>query len=397
VSGIATRIHVVLVSDQVLANLIPALMDRPDRVVAVCTHEMASRGLDRRLQTQLKREAIAAEVKSGAPDVGIRQIQEFALQLAAELDNDHPGAEIVLNATGGTKLMSLGFVEVFRGLASAILYTDTAHRRIELLPNSQGEVTDPLPMTDVLDVPGYLAAQGFRYQSAVSDDIGWRERSAGRKSASKYLGRSLANPHIQEFVGVINALADQALERVPGTDEERLAEPRQPLRNSPWGDWAKALAELARAGLVDWRDGEDQVTFVDAEAALFLRGGWLEEYAWHIVKDGHVHDVRMGVRGVWENTQEASNEFDVLACHLNQLLFIECKTLRYRDGNDNEIAYKVDSLGRDARGLFGETWLLSAREPTEVLVERAGQGRIRIIGPMDLPRLREIVRGWMRP
>jgi hypothetical protein len=391
----AALIHVVLVSDQVLANLIPALMERPDKLVAVCTPEMAARGLDRRLKMLLGREAIAVEIKSGAPDVGIRQIQEFALQLAAELEQAHPGAQIVLNATGGTKLMPLGFVEVFRGLAAAILYTDTAHRRIELLPDPHGESADPLPMTDVLDVPAYLAAQGFRYRSAVSDDMDWRERAAGRKVVSKYLGRSLGSPYVQEFVGVINALADQALERVPGTDEERLAAPSQHLRKTPWGEWASTLTELARAGLIDWRDGEDGITFADAEAALFLRGGWLEEYAWHIVKDGRVSDARMGVRGVWENAQEASNEFDVLACHLNQLLFIECKTLRYRGGNDNEIAYKVDSLSRDARGLFGETWLLSARAPTDVLTERARQARIRIIGPKDLPRLRAIVRAWM--
>ena len=50
----------------------------------------------------------------------------------------------------------------------------------------------------------------------------------------------------------------------------------------------------------------------------------------------------------------------------NQLLVIECKTLRFREGeNDNEIAYRIDSLGKAARGLFGETWLLSARTAHE--------------------------------
>ena len=43
------KIHVAIVSDQILANLIPALMDRPDKVVLVATNDMAAKRLDRRL------------------------------------------------------------------------------------------------------------------------------------------------------------------------------------------------------------------------------------------------------------------------------------------------------------------------------------------------------------
>lgn len=387
------KIHVALVSDQILANLIPALMERPDKVILVCTAGMAEKGLDRRLSALLKREEIATEFMRNAPDVGVKQIQDYALELLGQVEQQHPGAEVVFNATGGTKLMSLGFVEVFRGVANRILYTDTAHRRIEYLPDAQGRVPNAASMTDVLDVPKYLAAQGCRFASAVSDDSAWRERAASRKEACKHLGRNAAQ--LQEFIGLMNGLADDALEKIPGTEEERLVAPCQPLRSVPWGDWAKALAGLARARLIDWREGEAEVVFTDVETARFLRGGWLEEYAWHAVKNGSPFDTRMGVQGVWEGGGSMRNEFDVLATHRNQLLFIECKTLRFRDGNDNDLAYKVDSLGQDTRGLFGETWLLSARKPSEVLSDRARQARIRLLGPEELPRLRDAVRQWM--
>jgi hypothetical protein len=74
---------------------------------------------------------------------------------------------------------------------------------------------------------------------------------------------------------------------------------------------------------------------------------------------------------------------------------MECKTLRHREANDNELAYKVDSLGQDARGLFGATWLVTAREPSAVLYERAKQARIRILGPNVLPKLRVHVQSWL--
>ncbi|MBP8284798.1 MAG: DUF1887 family protein, partial [Chromatiaceae bacterium] len=45
--------------------------------------------------------------------------------------------------------------------------------------------------------------------------------------------------------------------------------------------------------------------------------------------------------------------------------------------------------------LFGDTWLLSARQPSDVLTERAHQTRIRLIGPADLVHLRERVLAWL--
>ena len=58
---------------------------------------------------------------------------------------------------------------------------------------------------------------------------------------------------------------------------------------------------------------------------------------------------------------------------------------------------KLAVVGETARGLFGETWLLSARTPTPLLAERAQQARIRLLGPVELPKLRETVRQWMNP
>jgi len=42
---------------------------------------------------------------------------------------------------------------------------------------------------------------------------------------------------------------------------------------------------------------------------------------------------------------------------MNELLFLECKTLRHgREGaKDADLLYKADSLGHDVRGLFGTT------------------------------------------
>lgn len=382
------KIHVAIVSDQTLANLIPALMERPDVVYLVCSPKMAERKLDQRIALMLRQEAIAVVIQKDAPDVGLTEIHHFAFQLAEEIEAAHPDTEIVLNATGGTKLMSLGFVEAFRSIGANVIYTDTEHRRIERLPDASNVVQEPVLMRDVLDVPRYLAAQGFRLSSADSDNPEWRERAAARKAACKYLGQNAAQ--IQDFIGALNALADKAL-----AGGETLVAPTQAFNNVPWKKWADAAAQLVRHNLLRWQDGSAEIEFVDDESTRFLHGGWLEEYAWHTLKDNGAFDSRLGVVGTWESGAKSKNQFDVLATQSNQLLFIECKTLRHKEENDNTLTYKVDSLGQDARGLFGATWLVTAREPSSVLHERARQARFRILGPNDLPRLREHVRDWL--
>ncbi len=390
------NIHVCIVSDQILPNLIPVLMERPDKVWLASSREMSARKLDQRLKKQLERESIAVEVLGDAPDAGMGAIREYALILATAIEAAHPGVEITLNATGGNKLMAMGFVEVFRGIARSVIYTDTFHRCIERLPSADGTVRPPAPMTEVLDVPRYLSAQGLAAGRIASDEGGWAQSVADRKGAAKYLGREAHR--LGPFIGNVNRLASQALVRDRESQKENLAAPRQELNTVPVGVWATAMAELAEAKVLGWERGSREIIFIDIPRTQFLRGGWLEEYAFHTVRDEAPHDVRMGVTVAMEGAGSSANEFDVLATHGNQLLFIECKTLRFNpDENDNELAYKLDSLGRQARGLFGETWLLSARDPTPALLERARANRFRIIGPAELRNLRDLVRRWMGP
>lgn len=63
-------IHVVLVSDQVIPNLVPALMDRPAKVYLVATDAMKQKGLPQRLKAVLQRHNVTAEILSGAPAGG---------------------------------------------------------------------------------------------------------------------------------------------------------------------------------------------------------------------------------------------------------------------------------------------------------------------------------------
>jgi hypothetical protein len=385
------KIHIAIVSDQTLANLIPILMDPPDRVCLICSDAMDGRGLASRFIKLLEKESLKVETKLHAPISDIGAIRKYAVMLREDILSQYSGAEIILNATGGTKLMALAFVDVFRDIADKIIYTDTSHRRIEVFPNPSGNALSPVQMRNVLDVPHYLEAQGFCYLNARSDNADWQQKVASRKAICKYLADKVQTTQMQTLIGKMNFLADRALSH----KASELTNAIQPFEPVPRGEWASFLTELNKAGLVYWRKGDRFIRFASAEAALFLRGGWLEEYAWHAARNNSISDIRCSVQVCVYNLPDLLNEFDLLACHANELLIIECKTLAFNGLNDNQIAYKIDSLGNHVRGLFGETWLLSARMPTDTLIERARLARIRIIGPDKLNQLPSFMNEWV--
>lgn len=214
------RIQVAIVSDQTLANLIPALMTRPDHAYLVCSDAMAERRANVRLERLLREYGVAVTIVKHAPDASLQSIRQFALELADRIDRAHPDAQVELNATGGTKLMALGFIEVFRDVASRIIYADTAHNRLEVLHDAQGQPHE-IEMPQLLDVPKYLKAQGFAFGEAPSDSDDWRASVDRRKPTAKYLGRNAKE--LAGFFGCLNRLVNAAIAKDPATGAETLA------------------------------------------------------------------------------------------------------------------------------------------------------------------------------
>ena len=382
------KIHVCLVSDQTLANLIPALMERPDKVIIVASAEMKRRGQDRCLAGVLSGHGIPTDTVEDAPDVSLNHIRRYAEALIDALSESAPSADITLNATGGTKLMMLGFVEAFRQRGIRTIYVDTAHRRVEEIGGNE------IAMKNVLDVPGYLAAQGIRIDRVDSDDESRREAIEKRVELTHFIGKNIGK--LQAGIKILNGILARAIEKDPSTREERLVEPDFKLQKGAWGYFEELLVRGDALGLLEWQKGDNVGHFTDLESARYFKGIWLEEYSWSCARDRSPFDVRMGVHRAGVGDDEI-NEFDLLAANGNQLLYVECKTANYQNaiGKANQDAYKIDSLSRLTRGLFGETWLLSAIEPPQELLDRAHELRIRVLGPQEIPNLGSHIAKWM--
>lgn len=381
------RIHICLVSAQLLANYLPIRMERPDQVHLVSSSDMQQNGMTERFQRMLQAQHIETVIHRDMPDSFLAAIHEYAFGLQERIKASVPEAHITLNITGGNKLMMLGMLEIFRSDVQRIIYTDTANNVIECLHDNTNE-----PLASILGIPEYLLAYGATYRNAASDDQAWQIRIGQRKAASKYLANHASA--LAGLIGALNALANQAL----SDDGKTLVTPKQLLNEHPGRQWREALRILADSGVFHW-DGSKCITFSAAETARYVGGIWLEEYVYHIAHDAAPDDVRNSVEITWDNSKKTRNELDVLLTHNNRMLVIECKTLRLGrdDQKDTDILYKIDSLGADLQGLFGKTWLISAREPTPDMLDRAKDRNIRILSPAYLKGLRQEILQWMTP
>lgn len=396
-------IHVCLISDQLLPNLIPVLQDRPAHVCLVVNLRMTEQA--ERLSAILRMHDIPSLVRRDAPDSGLPRIHRYAEAVLATIDNTLPNHRIVLNATGGTKLMSLGFIDIFRESprVAGIFYTDTAHDQLEMLHRSElGAVRAIAP--NLMDINHYLAVQGMIPKSIDSADTAWVQRTEERGSLSDYLATH-QSPEMRDLIGDLNRCVISALDssgiRLQAPDQRLLAGKLAGAKRVTLPlAWHEPLGMIRDVGLIGWDNGIE-IRFTSADAAGFLGGKWLEEYTWRVVQSLNPQHLAAGVHGEWLATtgKRPSNEIDVLAVHRNRMLVIECKTGKFGKygQKDQDLVNKLQVLAENAGGAFGRGLLVSYNELTA-----EARGRIsamRQIDRIEGGNLREqithYVRRWM--
>jgi hypothetical protein len=388
-------VHVCLVDPQeTLPNLIPLLMDPPRTVLLVITPRVKQLGIAERIRGLARSHGIEVQEFDGAPATDWEALRENAIELCTFMHQQFGGRRVVLNISGGTKLMAFAYGETLRELLDPdhleIIYCDALESEVDiLLPPNRPSV----PLRNVLDVSGYLLAQGMRLEDSLDQDPEWIKAVERRLSATRMLlDMALSDA---DFIGALNYMSSRALSR----DGRQLSKPEQHLREVPKGEWRAAIETLKRHDLLAWAEGETAVQLPSVRAARFLAGGWLEEFAWHTARELNPHEVRAGVVGSWESDgelQPPSNEFDLLVVHRNRLLVVECKTAFMRRGKDAQrILYKLESLASALGGKMGSALLLSARPLSSNQLGRARQQRIDCLSGSEVKGLRDYIAQWM--
>lgn len=397
-----STIQLCIVTGQTLANFIPILQIKPDQIYLLTSDNMKAKAqaFKKLLVDSAGYQENQITTAEGLPDHNLEAIEDWGLHLLGQIEEKYPDAKIQLNATGGNKLMTLGLVQGASAASDAIevFYTDTEHHLLEWL-NPRNRTADTLE--NQLTVDSYLLANGKTPRPAASDDPHWLEAAKQRKATTKWLAKECKS--LGSFFSTMN----HTLHEVNAENAAiRIQQPfyfSQPVTSSTW---KKALDQLQEGGLLLVSEtNPSQFTLTSTSAAVYLRGGWIEEYVWHCLKDARVQDCKAGMEftETAHNKNNVRNELDAVAVHQNRLLVVECKTRNFK-GDEQKISdafYKLESLGRGAGGLFGQKWFVTARELGRGEAEardlaRAKSNDIEVIGPDRLPNLPQLIQHWMK-
>ncbi|WP_395005267.1 Card1-like endonuclease domain-containing protein [Undibacterium sp.] len=372
-------VHVCLISAQAMPNFMAVIRYRPDAVHLVVTKEMHELGMGERFADLLQQSGCQEVViHRSVPGTGLVELVPYAVRIASELATRYEGSDIVLNFTGGTKLLSMAFVFGFQDVFEncKLLYTDTDHRRFEFMEGNTC-FSDPIPV-NLINIPQYIAAQGGQIIGVNSDLPGWKNRCEGRADLTHYLAEYVVE--LDHLFDALNNASGKAFRRVIGSRDQFLESVQTVRVNEPNAFVAFAWQRILELKLLIPVEGH-RYRFASEEAARYLGGFWLEEYAFLAASKIGLHDIRCGLSVRFGQDRSAPlNEFDLVAIHHNRVVLVECKTGNFGDETkSDEVLYKLDALGTRLARVFGEKVLLSARPMKDSTRQRAKKYKIELL------------------
>lgn len=369
--------HLILVSAQPIPNLTPILDEklRPHKVVMLVSPDMQERS--QALENIYKPRGISVERCLIDDPWDADHISDQVLNLLTH----YPDGDIALNATGGTKLMSIAAYEVFRSEKLPIFYIHPEQDRLLWLSPKQPAIA----LTNRLKISDYLTAYGA--SSVEIADL------TGVTAPLRQLTEQLLN-NIDRYageLGTLNYLAYQA--NNPQLTCQIEAGPQS--RPQLW-----ELLELFEAAGLCTISGHS-LRFTDEIARFNANGGWLEMHTYacclNLKKTCGLQDV---ASNIIINRQPAGrslvkNEIDIGLIKSNRLHLIECKTQRFKEDKDADVLYKLDSLRDLMGGLQGRAMLVSFNDLDKPSRARAKELNIKLCCQTELKNLQQHLQRWL--
>jgi len=378
------RIHVCLVSSQPLPNLLP-LLDRtvrPQRVIFVVGDHM--REPLEWLRSVLQGRGIRIDEWPIDDPWDFDHVQTRIMELLERERDALPGKRIALNATGGTKPMSIAAYDAFRAYDLPVFYVHPEKDRVVwFAPVGKA----PHDLADRIRLEPFLASHGVEVRREPRRNVPERERLEVAAEIIDGIGQ------YRSAIGPLNWLAASA--------ERNLRSGSIRHRSSS----LDGLIDLLERHRLLKRVG-DRLEFPDEEARFFVNGGWLEYHVFDAVRrirseEPAIQDAAFGIEIIRRSRGKAvPNELDVAFLRNNRLHLIECKTRKFAHDDEDapgpEALYKLETLTDLTGGLQARAMLISYRELRGTLRARAADLGVRICAGEDLQRLREHLLDFIR-
>jgi Domain of unknown function (DUF1887) len=374
------KTHLILVSAQAVPNITPVLDERfkPREVVLLVSPDMALRA--EWLEHIYNKRGVKSRrwLINNAYD--IEQIRDTVLELLTEYED----GSLALNATGGTKPMSIAAYEVFRDLKQPIFYVHPEEDRVIWLYPSKQAGHD---LADRIKLPEFLQAYGAKV-TGQGDTLG--VPADDRELTEEIITRFLDYP---KALSALNDLAQQA------TRSLKVERDHQQTQDPILSELIHLFAKNKRLSL-----DKNTLVFPTEDARFYVNGGWLEQHVWgvclNIKKQTGIQDIGRSVQVDRQHQgKPVRNELDITFLKDNRLYIIECKTKRFSakdQGAGADTLYKLDTLKDLLGGLQAKSMLISFTQPNEFVVQRAGDLKIALCCYKELSYLPEKLLAWIK-
>ncbi len=375
------KIHLCLVSAQAAANLLPALdkHHRPDAVVLITTASMQSQADN--LAAVFRENGLQVSAIKLENEHDFEHMEETLMGFATEHEDD----EILLNLTGGTKLMALAAQSVADEAQWQKFYVDADTDQITLLGRKSRSTSQAL--SEQLRLRHYLRGYGFDL-SGKSEPFNPNHQQQSLMSTLVLQIGSLESPLAQ-----LNWLAQQA------EDQRKLDVTMAPTQQDSRSLEA-LLRQFSDAGMLVVSGAT--IRFPNQAALRFVKGGWLEQHVFQQVASvsGELHIRDKAANLEVTDSAGVKNEMDVAFMARNRLFVLECKTARMdkpEAPKANDTLFKLAENCRRIGGIATKGMLVSYRKLRDSETKLARALHIEVVAGQDISRLPEKLKSWVRP
>lgn len=366
-----------MASRQIAANLQPlqATEIRPELVLVGMTDSYYSEG--QHLIQEIRSTGLAAEEINLSSETSIQKLSEQFENIV----ETHFDAQIIVNLTGGTKLMALAAYQIFSGYGYRCFYQEYSTGEIIWL-DDETRISDHQQTMKLV-----------RYLKAYQFDVIKKQKITDIPHSYRtyvHLVEEFLNKNYEKNITLISKLNAHASEKK--LSKEELDKFRMDYEEEEF------VEHLSKETGVFELKGK-ALHFSNKEDQRLVAGAWFEILtAQALQKVEQIRDLSLSVeivKSTQRNTAKTFQELDVMAMLIQKLIIVECKTINWKNASSaSDAIYKLSALGQIG-GLNTLACFVSLYDLPASAKTRAAENNVHFICGKNVLQMTQNLKKWL--
>lgn len=278
---------------------------------------------------------------------------------------------LILNFTGGTKIMSNAAFMAFQEKKLKTIYLDSQNGK---LISISGETQEEEVFQYNVSVEEYFGLTGQSIRQSKPDIESNKEDNKNRERFISYMEKNY--PNINNLFIQLAVKSDSAKKKWRKEDS-KLLDSNGNILNYTAADKKYEITT---------KDGNKFILLGD-DAFYFITGGWMEKIVYDKIKNSNkFNEVKVNLTLEWNiesKKKNIKNEFDIVATKNHILYIFEVKS----GGLSSDIILKLNSINNFYGGLYSKSYIVTYfdfEKDYQDLLSRAKEYNIKILRLSDL-------------